>query len=132
MTRGVDCLDRRYLPATEDSRPARLAELRAEVAEFIVVLVSHAALDAGRCVGAHAGLPEPHQNRTSGAVCSFALHGGTTGETYEFGFPARPSTVESVRLDPELKALLAQRAEEEGVAVSQVIREALRHHLEAS
>jgi predicted HicB family RNase H-like nuclease len=43
-----------------------------------------------------------------------------------------PSTVESVRLDPELKERLARRAEDEGVAVSEVIREALRHHLEAS
>lgn len=45
---------------------------------------------------------------------------------------AAPSTVESVRLDPELKELLAHREEEEGVPVSEVIREALRHHLEAS
>ncbi len=43
-----------------------------------------------------------------------------------------PSTVESVRLDPDLKERLARRAEDEGVAVSEVIREALRHHLEAS
>ena len=43
-----------------------------------------------------------------------------------------PSTVESVRLDPELKARLARRAEADGVAVSEVIREALRHHLESS
>ena len=43
-----------------------------------------------------------------------------------------PSTVESVRLDPELKERLARRAEDEGVPVSEVIREALRHHLEAS
>jgi len=35
-------------------------------------------------------------------------------------------------LDPELKAQLAQRAEEEGVPVSEVIREALRHHLGAA
>ncbi len=42
------------------------------------------------------------------------------------------STVESVRLDPELKALLVERAEGEGVAVSEVIRHALRDHLEAS
>ena len=41
-----------------------------------------------------------------------------------------PSTVESVRLDPEMKARLAQRAEDEGVPVSEVIREALRHHLD--
>ncbi len=45
---------------------------------------------------------------------------------------AAPSTVESVRLDPELKERLARRAEVEGVPVSEVIREALRHHLEAS
>jgi len=45
---------------------------------------------------------------------------------------AAPSTVESVRLDPELKERLARRAEDEGVPVSEVIREALRHHLEAS
>jgi hypothetical protein len=43
-----------------------------------------------------------------------------------------PSTVESVRLDPDLKERLARRAEDEGVPVSEVIREALRHHLEAS
>jgi hypothetical protein len=43
-----------------------------------------------------------------------------------------PSTVESVRLDPEMKARLLRRAAEQGVPVSEVIREALRHHLEAS
>lgn len=43
-----------------------------------------------------------------------------------------PATVESVRLDPELKERLARRAEDEGVSISSVIREALRHHLEAS
>jgi hypothetical protein len=44
---------------------------------------------------------------------------------------AEPSTVESVRLDPELKERLVQRAEDEGVPVSEVIREALRQHLGA-
>ncbi len=43
-----------------------------------------------------------------------------------------PSTVESVRLDPDLKQRLARRAEDQGVPVSEVIREALRHHLETS
>lgn len=43
-----------------------------------------------------------------------------------------PSTVESVRLDPELKARLARRAEAEGVPVSEVIREALHKYLQAS
>jgi len=42
------------------------------------------------------------------------------------------STVESVRLDPELKERLTRRAEDEGVPVSEIIREALRQHLEAS
>lgn len=45
---------------------------------------------------------------------------------------AAPSTVESVRLDPELKERLARRAKDEGIPVSEVIREALRHHLEVS
>lgn len=43
-----------------------------------------------------------------------------------------PSTVESVRLDPELKERLARRAEADGVPVSDVIRDALRHHLDAA
>lgn len=42
-----------------------------------------------------------------------------------------PSTVESVRLDPELKDQLVRRAEAEGLPVSEVIREALRNHLKA-
>jgi predicted DNA-binding protein len=37
-----------------------------------------------------------------------------------------------VRLDPELKNRLVRRDEAEGVPVSEVIREALRQHLEAS
>ena len=45
---------------------------------------------------------------------------------------AEPSSVESVRLDPELKALLVRRAEAEGLPVSEVIRAALREHLRAS
>lgn len=43
-----------------------------------------------------------------------------------------PSTVESVRLDPDLKDQLVRRAQAEGVPVSEVIREALRNHLNAS
>jgi hypothetical protein len=45
---------------------------------------------------------------------------------------SQPSTVESVRLDPELKERLTRRAAEDGVPVSEVIREALRRHLKAS
>jgi len=43
-----------------------------------------------------------------------------------------PSTVESVRLDPDLKERLLRRAEAEGTTAPEVIREALRQHLEAS
>ena len=42
-----------------------------------------------------------------------------------------PSTVESVRLDPELKRDLLLRAAANGVSVSEAIREALRHYVQA-
>jgi protein phosphatase len=64
-------------------------ELRHQVERFIDGLVSHAVLDGGALVVAHAGLPEVMQNRASGAVRSFALYGDTTGETDEFGLPVR-------------------------------------------
>jgi len=43
-----------------------------------------------------------------------------------------PAAVESVRLDPELKRDLLLRAAEEHVSVSEVIRRALRHYVQAS
>ena len=64
-------------------------EFRADVAAFIDRLVSHAVLDGGSLVVAHAGLPESMHGRSSGAVRSFALYGDTTGETDEFGLPIR-------------------------------------------
>jgi len=64
-------------------------EFRAEVRTFIDSLVSHAVLDGGSLVVAHAGLPEAMHGRSSGAVRSFALYGDTTGETDEFGLPVR-------------------------------------------
>jgi Ribbon-helix-helix protein, copG family len=42
-----------------------------------------------------------------------------------------PATVESVRLDPELRQALAARAESDEETTSAVIREALRQYLEA-
>ena len=60
-----------------------------EVRRFVDGLVSHAVLDDGALVVAHAGLPEAFHNRSSGAVRSFALYGDTTGETDEFGLPVR-------------------------------------------
>lgn len=43
-----------------------------------------------------------------------------------------PATVESVRLDPELKKELLLRASKDGISVSEVIREALRTYVRAS
>ncbi len=45
---------------------------------------------------------------------------------------AGPSTVESVRLDPELNDEVAERAKRDGVSTSDVIREALRRYLHAT
>ena len=43
-----------------------------------------------------------------------------------------PASVESVRLDPELRDQLLERAKAEGTTTSEVIREALRRFLEAA
>lgn len=43
-----------------------------------------------------------------------------------------PASVESVRLDPELRDELLERAKAEGTTVSEVIREALRSFLKAA
>lgn len=43
-----------------------------------------------------------------------------------------PASVESVRLDPELRTELLQRAQSEGITTSEVIREALRRFLRAA
>jgi hypothetical protein len=43
-----------------------------------------------------------------------------------------PASVESVRLDPELRSALARRAERDHEATSSVIRKALREYLQAS
>ena len=45
---------------------------------------------------------------------------------------ASAATVESVRLDPELRDALRERAEREGRTNSELIREALRQFLQAS
>jgi predicted HicB family RNase H-like nuclease len=43
-----------------------------------------------------------------------------------------PASVESVRLDPELRRQLLDRAEAEGTSTSELIRQALRRYLEAA
>lgn len=77
------------LAETMEQLAGETPEFRAEVAAFIGGLVSHAVLDGGALVVAHAGLPEAMHGRSSGAVRSFALYGDTTGETDEFGLPVR-------------------------------------------
>lgn len=43
-----------------------------------------------------------------------------------------PASVESVRLDPELREQLAQRAKADGTSTSEIIRQALRDYLHAA
>ena len=43
-----------------------------------------------------------------------------------------PASVESVRLDPELRDQLAQRAKVDGTTPSEIIRQALRDYLHAA
>lgn len=43
-----------------------------------------------------------------------------------------PASVESVRLDPELRRELAERADHDGTTTSEVIRQALRRFLHAA
>jgi protein phosphatase len=59
------------------------------IRDFLDGLVSHAVLDGGKLVVAHAGMLERYQGRASGRVRDFALYGDTTGETDEYGLPVR-------------------------------------------
>jgi protein phosphatase len=59
------------------------------IRDFLDGLVSHAVLDGGQLVVAHAGMLERYQGRASGRVRDFALYGETTGETDEYGLPIR-------------------------------------------
>ncbi|WP_028059672.1 polynucleotide kinase-phosphatase [Candidatus Solirubrobacter pratensis] len=62
---------------------------RDQARDFLDGLVSHAVLDGGRLVVAHAGMKQAYQGRASGRVRDFALYGETTGETDEYGLPVR-------------------------------------------
>jgi len=64
-------------------------EFREQARDFLEGLVSHAVLDDGDLVVAHAGMKESYQGRASARVRDFALFGETTGETDEFGLPVR-------------------------------------------
>jgi protein phosphatase len=77
------------LAETLEQLDAEPDELRQQAREFLDRLVSHAVLDQGKLVVAHAGMKQPYQGRSSGRVRDFALYGETTGETDEFGLPVR-------------------------------------------
>ena len=71
-----------------------------ELISFLDDLVSHYVLDNGKVVVAHAGMKESMQGRGSGKVREFALYGETTGETDEFGLPARHNWAAEYRGGP--------------------------------
>ena len=77
----------------EDAR----GPFRTGMADFFDSLVSHAVLDDGALIVAHAGMNEAMGGRASGAVRSFALYGDTTGETDEFGAPVRHDWAQEYR-----------------------------------
>jgi protein phosphatase len=87
--RGRDVQITHGLAETLEQLDAEPAELRAGALEFLDGLVSHAVLDDGRLVVAHAGMKQAYQGRSSRRVRDFALYGETTGETDEFGLPVR-------------------------------------------
>ena len=68
------------------TQPPQLSE---QARDFLDGLVSHAVLDDGKLVVAHAGMKEAYQGRSSGRVREYALFGETTGETDAFGLPVR-------------------------------------------
>jgi protein phosphatase len=77
------------LADTMEQLKSRSAEFIEEARSFIDGLISHAVLDRGKLVVAHAGMQESYQGRASGRVRSFALFGETDGESDEFGLPIR-------------------------------------------
>lgn len=77
------------LAETMELLSAEPEEFRTEVRRFIEGLTSHAVLDGGRLVVAHAGMREDMQGRASSRVRDFALYGETTGESDEYGLPIR-------------------------------------------
>ncbi|MDQ3632619.1 MAG: polynucleotide kinase-phosphatase [Actinomycetota bacterium] len=73
------------------------ADLSDRARDFLDGLVSHAVLDGGRLVVAHAGLKEAYHGRSSGRVRDFALYGDTTGEADELGLPVRNDWAQDYR-----------------------------------
>ena len=69
---------------------------------FVSKLISHYILDGGRLAVAHAGIKAEMQGRASGAIRGFCMYGETTGETDEFGLPARHNWAADYRGDPRV------------------------------
>ncbi len=85
------------LAETLDQLGRAPADLRDRARHFLDGLVSHAVLDGGRLVVAHAGLKEAYHGRSSGRVRDFALYGDTTGEADELGLPVRNDWAQDYR-----------------------------------
>jgi protein phosphatase len=82
-----------------DGEPPEFIE---QVIAFLDGLISHAVLDEGKLVVAHAGLTAELQGRASGRVREFALYGETTGEIDEFGLPVRHDWAREYRGDAKV------------------------------
>jgi protein phosphatase len=87
--KGRDVQITHGLAETLEQLEAEPEELCNQAREFLEGLVSHAVLDDGNLVVAHAGMKQAYHGRSSGRVRDFALYGETTGETDEFGLPLR-------------------------------------------
>jgi protein phosphatase len=85
------------LDGTVAELETRSPEFRAQVADFIEGLLSHAWLADGALVIAHAGLKEEMHGRGSAALRSFAMYGETTGALDEAGLPVRGDWVRDYR-----------------------------------
>ena len=95
--RGANVRLSHGLAQTMEQLAAEPPEFSRQVEQWIDSLVSHAVLDEGRLVVAHAGLREDMQGRASAAVRAFSLYGDTTGETDEYGLPVRYPWAEDYR-----------------------------------
>lgn len=77
------------LQDTIDQLEGEPEQFKRDAQDFLKGLVSHAVLDGGDLVVAHAGLLEQYHGRSSGRVRDFALYGATTGEIDADGLPTR-------------------------------------------
>lgn len=73
----------------ESLPPQNQLVIKQDIVEFLDGLVSHAVLDEGKLIVAHAGMKEKYQMRASKRIREFALYGETTGEVDQFGLPVR-------------------------------------------